>query len=70
MFRTVILSVIIFIILTTPCLSDHFQSTGTIDAYFSPNGGAAEVIVKEINAAKSSRANYAVIKIFFYPIWR
>lgn len=32
--------------------ADQFQSTGTIEAYFSPRGGATEAIVKEINAAK------------------
>lgn len=45
----------IFVILTLliPYISsaDHFQSTGTTDAYFSPNGGATEAIVKEINSA-------------------
>jgi phosphatidylserine/phosphatidylglycerophosphate/cardiolipin synthase-like enzyme len=53
MLRTAILSAIIFITLTTSCLSDTFQSTGTIDSYFSPRGGATEAIVKEINSAKT-----------------
>lgn len=33
--------------------AEQFKSTGTIDAYFSPNGGATEAIVNEINAADS-----------------
>lgn len=52
MLRIAFLSALIFINLTTPCLSDSFQSTGTIDAYFSPNGGATEAIVDELDAAK------------------
>jgi len=35
------------------CISEPIQSTGTIDVYFSPRGGATEAIVKEINSAKS-----------------
>ncbi|MHB9148248.1 MAG: phospholipase D family nuclease [Candidatus Amoebophilus sp.] len=53
MLRTALLSTLVFITLTIPCLSESFQSTGTIDAYFSPRGGATEAIVKEINSAKS-----------------
>lgn len=36
-----------------PCMSEEIKSTGTIASYFSPNGGAAEAIVKEINSAKT-----------------
>ena len=53
MFRIAFLTSITLIILTTPCLSDKFQSTGAIETYFSPRGGANEAIVKEINSAKS-----------------
>jgi phosphatidylserine/phosphatidylglycerophosphate/cardiolipin synthase-like enzyme len=35
------------------CCAEKLKSTGTIDAYFSPDGGAAEAIVREINSAKS-----------------
>jgi len=32
--------------------AEQFKATGTIDVYFSPNGGATEAIVKEIDSAK------------------
>lgn len=44
---------ILFSFLAFQCLADEFKSTGTIDTYFSPRGGATEAIVKEINSAKS-----------------
>jgi hypothetical protein len=53
MLRNTILSAIVFIALTTsliPCLSKHFQSTGTIAT--SHQGGATEAIGNEINSAK------------------
>jgi hypothetical protein len=53
MFRIAAISLIIFTILTSPCISETFKATGTIDAYFSPRGGVTEAIVKEINSAKS-----------------
>jgi hypothetical protein len=31
-------------------IADQFKATGTIDAYFSPCGGATETIVNEINS--------------------
>ena len=31
----------------------QFPSTGTVDVYFSPNGGATNAIVTELNNAKS-----------------
>lgn len=50
-----IISILTIFILLIPAIgtAEHFQSTGTIDVYFSPRGGATEAIVKEINAAKS-----------------
>ncbi len=33
--------------------AEQFKAIGTIDAYFSPRGGATEAIVQEINGAKS-----------------
>ena len=33
--------------------SDQFKSTGTVDVYFSPNGGATNAIVTELNNAKT-----------------
>lgn len=53
MFSKAILSVLVFITLATPCVSESFKTMGTIDVYYSPRGGATEAIVKEINAAKS-----------------
>lgn len=36
-----------------PAQADHFNSTGTTDVYFSPNGGATKAIVNELNNARS-----------------
>ena len=33
--------------------ADQFKSTGTVDVYFSPDGGTTAAIVKELNKAKS-----------------
>jgi phosphatidylserine/phosphatidylglycerophosphate/cardiolipin synthase-like enzyme len=43
---------VISILSLTPIQAEQFKSTGTIDAYFSPNGGCTEAIVKELNNAK------------------
>lgn len=44
----------LFTLLHTPSgLAEEFQATGTIDVYFSPDGGATSAIVKEINNAGS-----------------
>jgi len=42
-------------LLLCPCLTqaEQFKSTGTIDVYSSPRGGATDAIVKEINSARS-----------------
>ena len=53
MLRIALLSALVLITLTTPCLCETFQSTGSIEAYFSPSGGATTAIVKEIYSAKS-----------------
>ena len=53
MFHNAVPSLVILITLATSCNSEQFQSTGTIDAYFSPRGGATDAIVKEINSAKN-----------------
>jgi hypothetical protein len=58
MLRTALLISIISITFTTTCLSETFQSIGTIDTYFSPRGGATEFLVKEINSA-------SVVPIFY-----
>ena len=33
--------------------ADQFKSTGTVDVYFSPDGGKTASIVNELNSAKS-----------------
>jgi phosphatidylserine/phosphatidylglycerophosphate/cardiolipin synthase-like enzyme len=53
MLRTIILSSLILITLTIPCLSETFKATDNVEAYISPNGVDTEAIVKEINSAKS-----------------
>lgn len=40
-------------IFRTSAIAEEFKATGSIDVYFSPKGGAAEAIVKEINNANS-----------------
>jgi hypothetical protein len=50
--RIAIIIIITIISLHSLSIADTFQSIGTIDTYFSPNGGATEAIVKEINSAK------------------
>jgi len=49
----IVLSAVISLLLLTSVHADQFQSTGTIDAYFSPHGGATDAIVKELNNAKT-----------------
>ena len=33
--------------------ADQFKSTGTVDVYFSPDGGTTTAIVNELKSAKS-----------------
>jgi len=33
--------------------AEQFKSTGTVDVYFSPDGGTTAAIVNELNSAKS-----------------
>ena len=51
-YRITILTIITIISLHSISIADTFKATGTTDTYFSPNGGATEAIVKEINSAK------------------
>src|SRR6185369_12387340 len=46
-------SIILLILVFSLCSAEEFKATGTIDAYFSPRGGATEAIIKEISSAKS-----------------
>lgn len=49
----VILALVVVVFLVVIATAEEFKSQGTTDVYFSPNGGATEVIVHEINAARS-----------------
>ena len=51
--RKIILVAAILLSITAPVCAEQFQSTGTVDAFFSPNGGATGAIVWELNAAKT-----------------
>jgi len=53
--KKTIIGVMSFVLLFIPLFvnAEHFQSTGTTDIYFSPQGGVTEAIVKQINFAKS-----------------
>jgi phosphatidylserine/phosphatidylglycerophosphate/cardiolipin synthase-like enzyme len=52
MLRIAILSTIVFITLTTPCLSESIKATGNVEVDFLPRGGAIKSINREINSAK------------------
>ncbi len=51
----VVLFIFVFLSMLSvaPAHAEQFKATGTVDTYFSPHGGAAEAIVKEINNAKT-----------------
>ena len=53
--KNTIASLCVFILLLIPLISnaDNYKYNGSIDTYFSPDGGATEAIVKEINLTKS-----------------
>jgi phosphatidylserine/phosphatidylglycerophosphate/cardiolipin synthase-like enzyme len=42
-----------FQVLTSPVLAAPLPATGTVEVYFSPNGGCTEAITREIDKAKS-----------------
>ncbi len=44
---------LIFVMTLSSAKADQFKSTGTIDTYFSPQGGCTEATVKELSYAKS-----------------
>ena len=44
---------VISLILISPVHAGQFNLTGTVEAYFSPHGGATEAIVKELNSAQN-----------------
>jgi len=43
----------ILFLLTNIAYADHFKSTGTVDVYFSPDGGVTNAIISELNDAKT-----------------
>jgi len=48
------LLVAIILLLSVPAWSAPLPSTGTVDVYFSPRGGATEAIVSELSKAQKS----------------
>jgi hypothetical protein len=53
----IVLSVIISLLSLTPVQAEQFKSTGTIDAYFSLDGGCTEAIVKELYSCRNQRSS-------------
>lgn len=51
--KKIIIAITIALALSTISYAEQFPTTGTIDVYFSPRGGATESIVGEINNAQS-----------------
>lgn len=51
--QIIVFGTIIFLSHPTIAHADQFKSTGTIDVYFSPDGGTTAAIVNELNSAKS-----------------
>lgn len=43
----------LLLLLTLPVSAEPFKSTGTVDVFFSPDGGAAAAIVRELDTAKT-----------------
>jgi phosphatidylserine/phosphatidylglycerophosphate/cardiolipin synthase-like enzyme len=48
-----LLVALIILSITAPVCAEQFRSTGTIDVFFSPAGGATDAIVRELSAAKT-----------------
>lgn len=51
--RFVTLALAAFLALPSPALAESLKATGTVEAYFSPNGGAEAAVVRELDRAKS-----------------
>ena len=51
--RKALLVILILLSITVPVFAEQFRSTGTVDVFFSPNGGATDAIVRELNEAKT-----------------
>jgi len=50
--KRIVLAFLLGFVLCSPTIAEQFKSTGTIDVYFSPNGGATDAIVGELSKAK------------------
>lgn len=48
-----LLIALILIATALPLSAEQLRSTGTVDVYFSPNGGATTAIVRELDSAKT-----------------
>ena len=53
MLKRLVVILISITFLSSVSFAEPLKAVGTIDTYFSPNGGATEAVVKEINLAKS-----------------
>lgn len=51
--RKILFGVFILLSFTVPSFSEQFRSTGTVDVFFSPNGGATSAVVRELDSAKT-----------------
>lgn len=52
-FFTIALFLLVASFFSNLCNAEEFKAAGTIDVYFSPNGGATDAIVREISNAHS-----------------
>jgi phosphatidylserine/phosphatidylglycerophosphate/cardiolipin synthase-like enzyme len=48
-----IFGLLIFLGTILPVSAEQFKSTGTVDVFFSPNGGATDAVVRELNSART-----------------
>ena len=53
MMREAILVTLLLLATVLPVSAEQFKSTGTVDVYFSPNGGATAAVVRELDAART-----------------
>jgi phosphatidylserine/phosphatidylglycerophosphate/cardiolipin synthase-like enzyme len=51
--RKMILLALILLATVLPVSAEQFRSTGTVDVFFSPNGGATGAVVRELDSAKT-----------------
>jgi len=51
--RKTLLITLLLCAATIPVFAEQFKSTGTVDVYFSPNGGATAAVVRGLDAARS-----------------